>query len=237
MQKTSGVLGMSLQGNFMKIIAFGNSRYKRIAHNWALYLDHHKINNYTIYSLDENIYEYLAENKINTELLDLNIFNGKEWEKWAWGERMKFIHNLLNQGMDVLHSDLDAIWLKNPLGFITGEYDIISSIGTFPSDIYKKIGYTLCMGWAYYKSCQGVKELFNNILDKHEDRGFDDQIAFNRELFFDLKYSGLKVKALSQSIVSRTKPHDKETYVAHPHSKKTIDREQFLKNKKLWGLE
>ena len=58
----------------MKIIAFGNSRYKRIAHNWALYLQSYKIENYTIYSLDQEIYDYLVENNINTEMIFDDIF-------------------------------------------------------------------------------------------------------------------------------------------------------------------
>ena len=44
----------------MKIIAFGNSSYKRIAHNWALYLHRHGIENYTIYSLDAKDIEYFG---------------------------------------------------------------------------------------------------------------------------------------------------------------------------------
>ena len=30
----------------------------------------------------------------------------------------------------------------------------------------EKIGYTLCMGWIYYKSSTIVKQLFENILNK-----------------------------------------------------------------------
>jgi len=216
----------------MKIIAFGNRRYKRIAHNWALYLHQHNIKNYTIYSLDQDIYDYLVENKINTELLSINYSSGKKW----WKERVEYIYSLLNMGIDILHSDLDAVWQVNPLDFIEKDYDIVASTGTFPFDVYEKIGYTLCMGWIYYKSSDIVKELFQNILNKHKKKSFDDQIEFNRELFNSSKYQELKLKALDQSIISRDKSHTKDTYVAHPLSDRHIDREIFLKNKKLWIL-
>ncbi len=217
----------------MKIVAFGNSRYKRIAHNWALYLRRHKIENYTIYSLDQEIYDYLCKNNINTELLSLNIFESRVW---AWRERVKFIHSLLNQNINVLHSDLDAVWLRNPLSLIDRQYDIVSSTGTFPEDVYNKVGYTLCMGWIYYKSSSIVKELFQNIIDKYSHENFDDQDNFNRELFDNSGYKELKLKILDQSIVSRGQPYKENTYVAHPLSLKNIDREQFLKNKDLWIL-
>ena len=126
--------------------------------------------------------------------------------------------------------------MKDPLGFITGEHDIVSSTGTFPSDINEKIGYALCMGWIYYKSCAAVKEIFENILNKNNKNNFDDQVQFNREFFNNQKHANFKLKVLDQSIVSRGQPHDTNTYVAHPLSGKHINREKFLKNKKLWIL-
>lgn len=219
----------------MKIIAFGNSRYKRIAHNWVLYLQKHGIANYTIYSLDQDIYDYLVENEINTELLPLDIFEDGD-HLWNWRERLKFIFKLLNEGINVLHSDLDAIWLKNPLIFIEKDYDIVASTGTFPQNIYEKIGCTLCMGWIYYKSSTIIKELFQDILDKNTHDNFDDQIEFNHEIF-NGKWQNLKLKTLDQSIISRGQHHDVNTYVAHPLSPKHIDREKFLKSKNLWILE
>ena len=218
----------------MKIIAFGDARYKRIAHNWAIYLRNHGINNYTIYSLDCEIHEYLIENKINTELLDLNIFEGKTWK---WRERVKFVSALLNRGISVLHSDLDAIWLKNPLSFIEEDNDIVASTGTYPKDIYKKIGFTVCMGWIYYKSSPIVKLLLENTLNQGVNHNFDDQVEFNREIFNNPKHSSLNLKTLDQSIISRDQPHNENTYVAHPLSEKHIDREKFLKSKNLWTLQ
>lgn len=220
----------------MKIIAFGNNKYKRIAHNWALYLHRHRIENYTIYSLDQDIYDYLVENKINTELLSIDIFERENYLEWSWKERLKFIHKLLNKGVNVLHSDLDALWLKPPLDLIEEKYDIVASTGTFPQNIYKKLGYTLCMGWIYYKSSTIVKQLFSNILNKDIQNNFDDQKEFNLELFNNPEYKNLKVKTLDQSIVSRDRLHNKKTYVSHPLSDKDIDREDFLKRKNLWLL-
>lgn len=218
----------------LRIVAFGNRRYKKIAHNWALYLHHHKIKNYTIYSLDHDIYDYLCENDVNTELISLNMFESKSW---AWIERVKFIYNLLNDNVGVLHSDLDAVWLKNPLSLIDGQHDIIASTGTFPRSVYIQQGYTICMGWIYYKSSSIVKELFINILNQNTRDEFDDQVKFNTELFNTSKYQSLRLKILNQSIISRGENHDENTFVAHPYSDKNIDREKFLKDKKLWILE
>jgi len=217
----------------MKIIAFGNSRYKRIAHNWALFLQKHEITNYTIISLDQDIYNYLVGNKINTEL-EINMFDKSRLD---WRTRFEYIYSLLNNGTDILHSDLDAVWLHNPLSLIESEYDIVASTGTFPKDVYKEVGYTLCMGWIYYKSSTIVKKLFQNVIHGNTHENFDDQREMNRELFNNSKYKELKLKILDQTIISRGQPYNENTYVAHPLSGKNVDREAFLKNKNLWILE
>ena len=216
----------------MKIITFGNSRYKRIAHNWALYLHQHNIDNYIIYSLDRDIYQYLINRDINTQLYENTMFTHCNFRSI---DRMKIITQHLDSGINVLHSDLDAVWLKNPLNFITNDYDVIASTGTFPSPIYRRLGYTICMGWIYYKSCDIVTTLLRNTVDNHNCSS--DQLAFNRELFNGSRYKNLKLKTLDQSIVSRGQPHNENTYVAHPVSKKNIDREKFLKSKNLWILD
>jgi len=235
----------------MKIIAFGDSKYKKIAHNWALHLHRHEIDNYTIYSLDQDIYNYLVENKINTQLLDLNIFNKKTW---SWDERVKSIIRLLDQRHDILHSDLDAIWLKDPLCFIDSKYDIVTSTGTWPKKVFTACGFTACLGWIHYKSTPNTISFLKSTIANPEDclemRKMDDQFVFNKKLFLDKKVSvnvinnnqkqvcvdDMKILALSQSIVSRHTPHNEHTYVAHPLSGKHINREKFLKNKKLWIL-
>lgn len=211
----------------MRIIAFGNSRYKRIAHNWALYLQQHGITNYTIYSLDQETYDYLVENNINTELLNIAMFKSDFTHAnhgSSWDLRFNATRRLL-ESEDVLHSDLDAIWLRDPLGFIDNSYDIVSSTGRFP---HKN---ALCMGWIYFRSCNAVKKVFDNILDNQKD--FDDQQQFN----FEVAKHDLNIRMLGQDIVSRRKTHNDNTYVAHPSSDKNIDREKFLKRKNLWRLK
>lgn len=219
----------------MKIVAFGDFKYKYIAHNWALHLHNIGIFNYTIYSLDKIIHEYLLNVNINTDLLNISIFNDDP-KYWSWIERVKYISRLLDNGSDILHSDLDAIWLKNPTCFLSNDYDIIASTGSFPQDIFEKIGYTICMGWIFYKSSTITKDLLNNTLKIKTEANFDDQRELNRELFNKSKYKDLKLKIVDQSIVSREQKHDENTYVAHPLSPKDIDREKFLKESNLWIL-
>lgn len=228
----------------MKIVTFCNSRYKHIALNWISYLQSHKIYNYKIYALDQETFNFLNSLEVDTELIEVDIFNK---DKWSSILRFNYVLKLLKDGINVLHSDLDAIWLKNPLEFISHDYDIVSSTGKYPQNINERNGFTLCMGWIYYKSCDIVKDLIKNTIRNYplnpNQSNNSDQFALNNELFspknqsniFSEKYSNLKLKTLDQNIISRYNPHNCDTYVAHPYTAKRADREMFLKNEKLWN--
>lgn len=227
------------------IVAFADYKYRRIALNWAEHLKLLNISDYVVYSLDNDCYDFLLNHQINTQRLESNVSVNNRFDFRA---RFEIIFDLLKSGNDIIHSDLDAIWLRDPSEFIIGDYDIVASTGTFPPAIYKKIGFTLCMGWMYYKSNTAVKDVFSSINQKPINLR-DDQVLFNEALFDthlqynisdidsnikEVKFDEFKIKVLDQELVSRNIPRCKDTYVCHPLSPKNIDREEFLKEENLW---
>jgi len=64
-----------------------------------------------------------------------------------WLLRAQVIKHILEEGHDVLLSDTDAIWLKNPFEDIRrySEFDIISSRAAFPYEVTQRLGASLCM--------------------------------------------------------------------------------------------
>jgi hypothetical protein len=61
-----------------------------------------------------------------------------------WLERVRAMYELTRQGLPVLLTDLDAIWVKDPLPYMLAAgreqpqgYDLIVSRGYFPSEVYK----------------------------------------------------------------------------------------------------
>jgi hypothetical protein len=229
----------------MKIIAFGNSKYKRIALNWAKHLEMLDITNYIIYSMDRDIYNFLNSNKINTEMIPTSIFDEHHPD---WARRFRIIYDQLCSG-DIIHSDLDAIWLKNPEKYITPKYDIISSSGNMPARIYERLGLSLCMGWIYIKSTLNTKKLFESIINSKAT--FDDQILVNNYLMdqgissvskigsnaSNIVFGDINTLVLDQSVISRHKPHDNNTYIAHPLTTRHIDRELYFQKNGLWCLD
>jgi hypothetical protein len=268
-------------GKEMIIVAFADSGYKEIALNWAKHLEDLKIHNYVVYALDSGVYEFLQINNINTEQIIGSWFSSHpKWSKlskalkikWLrknidnilhkkgykvnhqgcnWRARFEKIYNLLDEGVDILHSDIDAIWLKNPLDYISKKCDISASTGAFPEVIFNKLGFTLCMGWIFYKANNNVKNIFKFILDKYPSR-FHDQEKFNEVLFENslksqinktsnpyvrnIMAKNINIDILDQKLISRFEGKVNDVYVHHPVSSQGCNRISLFKELGLWKL-
>lgn len=235
--------------NSLLIVSFCNFRYRRIALNWVRHLNNLDISNYLIISTDKKVFNFFLKKGIKTKL-DPSWSPSHKAES-GWRGRVKIIKDFIDDGVNILHSDLDAVWLKNPLHLID-DSDIVSSQGSFPDNVFKKLGFTFCMGWIFYRSNDRVMGLLNRILKFSGN--FDDQRIFNEYLStFPIKnlcddnvhflFGDLQVKVLSQNDIYRSPmaapletrlKKGAQSMVHHPVSLKSDDREQFLKKMKLW---
>lgn len=162
------------------ILAFADSHYDKVLENWLLAINKLKITNFVIICLDEKTYQALQNHNIPSYTYlhhgDLNTL---------WIHRFKLIRIAVMLGYHVIHSDIDAVWLKNPLATFfksNTTFDMAFSQGTFwPEDVHKAWQFVLCCGFFYLKSNFAVlhflKKLQLAIADLH-----DDQVALNRIL-------------------------------------------------------
>ena len=231
--------------NELLVVSFCNRLYKRVALNWVAYLKRLGITNYLIVSLDSETKNFLDENNINTKLMEGHIPRraGKGW-KW----RLQQTYDFLKSGTNIIHSDLDAVWLKNPLHLLDEESDIIASVdrGGFPSETFKRWKFTMCMGWMFYRSNSKVLGILEDILSNK--RNFDDQLEFNNYLSSKIALEDiyitmdgernawlktLKIRVLDEVKIKRG-DFDENAYVCHPLMKKHADCETQLKRRGLW---
>lgn len=64
-----------------------------------------------------------------------------------WLERVRIVYELISQKVPVVLSDLDAVWVRNPLPYILGAarsedqgFDLVTSRGSFPlSNVFKTV--------------------------------------------------------------------------------------------------
>lgn len=102
-----------------------------------------------------------------------------------WVRRIGVFSELLAAGEEFVHSDIDAIWVKNPLreGSAVGRYeDLVFSQGTvWPPDVHEQWGFVLCCGWFRARPTLAARAFFDG-LEQHVRETGDDQISVNRLL-------------------------------------------------------
>jgi len=164
--------------NLTTIIVFANYNYLLVLENWLESVNRIDVNNFLIISLDSKLHNYLIDKNINSRLRPCELDLGK-----LWIHRIEVIEELLCEGYDIIHSDADAVWLKDPQPYLANlNQDMIFSQGTYwPLDVYEKWNFVLCCGFFYIRNNKKTKSFFEQLKERvKEDK--DDQVSCNRLL-------------------------------------------------------
>ena len=160
------------------IVVFANYNYLPVLENWLEAVRRIHVENFMIISLDEKLHHYLQGKKIASLLRPCELDLGK-----LWIHRVDIILELMEEGYDIIHSDADAVWIKDPQPYLNKlDQDMIFSQGTYwPLDVHKKWGFVLCCGFFYMKSNKKTLDFMNKLAERVRiDK--DDQISCNRLL-------------------------------------------------------
>lgn len=158
------------------IIVFSDSKYLGVLLNWLIAIHRLGIRNYLVISLDEPIHAFLTERGFPSALLELD----GPLEK-LWHLRLIVLHALCAHGIDVIHSDSDAIWLRNPIEeYFSHDADhlVISQGTAWPYEIVARQGFVLCCGLFYLRSGGPTRALLDDLL-RHIALTNDDQTSLN----------------------------------------------------------
>eukprot|EP01036_Dinobryon_divergens_P024313 gene24313-32750_t len=115
---------------------------------------------------------------------------GRKYAMSVWLARVDFMISLLASGSDILLSDVDAIWLQNPMKTllrVANDSDIVAGKGWYPIELHRLWGSTLCLGFAYFKSSAFTIALLKEVSQLMKDEQLDpdrvdDQYSVNRVL-------------------------------------------------------
>lgn len=162
------------------IVVFANRRYLDVLLNWMEAMRRLGVTDYLVVSMDKKMYQHMRRHGIRTILAQ----SGKSLTD-LWILRIDVFYCLIDCGIDVVHSDADAIWLRNPIPEYfqaEKELDLIASQGTrWPPDVFKQWGFVLCCGLFYMKSTPASVALLKKLRGHVEETG-DDQKSLNQIL-------------------------------------------------------
>jgi hypothetical protein len=162
------------------IIAFADARYLPLLAIWLGNLRRLGLERIRIYSLDAQTTAWCREQ--GADAIELG-WSGDLRDLWV--RRIQIFSGLLASGEALIHSDTDAIWLRNPLreGSAAGcGEDLVFSQGTvWPPDVHAAWGFVLCCGWFLARPTPGVIAFFQALEADVRTSG-DDQMSVNRLL-------------------------------------------------------
>ncbi len=241
------------------VLVFADSGYQEILTNWYEHSHRFTQDNLLIIALDEKIFKSLLEKNIPAYLL---AWSGKLNSLWI--ERVKLIYQLLSFGYIVIHSDVDAVWLKNPIDYCEKiDADIIFSQGTiWPPAVHETLSVVLCCGFFMLRPTEKSLSFLKDWLQLVEIDG-DDQRALNQLLLskglswnlsdsnytleWNIKqfncFNSTQITAVENDLIIALLPHhlfqrlpeNKPGIVVHPLSKKEgLATKQVLKKNDCW---
>lgn len=98
-----------------------------------------------------------------------------------WEHRIAVLAEMLEAGEDVIHSDVDAIWLRDPWPDMNacGASAVFTQGTYWPRDVHEKNRVVVCCGLFYLAANASVLAFLNNVAGSLNEVK-DDQIAINR---------------------------------------------------------
>lgn len=159
-------------------VTFANLKYLPVLLNWILFLPQEQLARLRIYSLDKDLYHFLSERGFPTRLRPQTGPKNKLWQL-----RTKVFNDLIHEGQDFLHSDTDAVWLRDPHSILReADADLTLSQGTiWPHDVVLNQKFVGCCGFFLARS-NPKTQVFFRALSEHTANTGDDQVSLNRLL-------------------------------------------------------
>ena len=191
------------------IVTWANSHYYDFAINWVMHLEAAGATNYLVGAMDEDMYTRLRKVGVNTWLMGSQGIDSAAVKKdFGWGsknfhkmgrDKIRLIHDFTKTGVDVLISDIDVTWLRNPIPFFRRypQADILVSTDNLKNDThareeqaqhrfgdegleYNACGGTANIGMMWFRSTEGSQEITREWVDNLEkDDKLWDQAEFN----------------------------------------------------------
>ena len=173
------------------MVTWANNHYYDFVKNWVKHIRDCGMNNFLVGAMDNELLVRLIDDKVPTFAMQ----SGLTTADFGWGsknfhqmgrKKIELIHLFTKMGFDILVSDVDTAWLKNPLPFIRKfpEVDVLTSsdsLSDFAETEWSLERMTTGMAnigiMLLRKSAGALAKEWVHVLEK--DENIWDQNAFN----------------------------------------------------------
>ena len=167
-------------------ITFVTEGYIDLAKNWIRHVESSGyVGEIKIFALDS-----ASERGLPKDLVE-RVSSSITGLETLWNLRVKIFRSISQSRISFIHSDVDAVWLKNPLNYLSkSNAPFIFSQGTVhPPDVHKTLNFVFCCGFFYY-SAIAQPEMTQKYMKMWENRTRltqDDQTSINQLFLSDIK--------------------------------------------------
>lgn len=191
-------------------VTFANEGMYDFVVNWCEHMDEIGITNYLVGAMDESLYGRLRKIGVNAWLMGSKNIDDDEVKKdFGWGTRtfhkmgrdkIRLVHELTKTGFDVIVTDVDAVWLRDPFPFLRRypKADALVSIDNLRNHTsvvatqanhavdgegleHSACGGNKNIGIMWFRSTEGSQSFTQEWLNKLESNDKDwDQVVFNK---------------------------------------------------------
>ena len=160
------------------VCVFSNKEYTPILSFFNMYFSSAVKRKYLVIALDKETYYYCDKKNYCTYYSPFTEPFGVDFMQ----HQMEVIKKILTLNYNVLVSDIDAIWLKDPIPYtLSSSSDIVFSPGTIqPLEAFEKWGNVLCSGYFLLMANERVLRFLESVKKRMIYEG--DQPAINKEL-------------------------------------------------------
>ena len=176
-------------------VVLATARYQPVVDAWIEHAWRVGCRNYRIVCMDLDLLDALREQGDRTmyfwdvlpnaceERIDPPHERAERME-WLTRLRVKLFLHLATHGIDFVHSDADALWLRDPRPMLLENkgFDLLFSQGTtHPWSHFKAFGFTVCAGFFFARASSRTRAYFE-MVEQMADRRPSDQFRFNEVL-------------------------------------------------------
>jgi hypothetical protein len=178
-----------------KIVTFCSFNYADVLALWAEQSLSNIQGQIAVVCLDEKTKDVAARWPDITPVTVSHAFLDPSDRQTFWIKRLETLFSLQTGSDLLIHSDLDAFWLKPAVAELAKlDFDFVFSIDyALPNEIVKKWGFILCCGFFGFRPSPRTA-LFEAVWKREVARYFDDQIAVNVALdSLDMRWSDVGI--------------------------------------------
>ena len=182
-------LAEAVQREGAVVVSFASQEYLELAFEWAKAIRRCNVSNYLVVCGDAPTHDVLEARGIPVirahidtggmpdDFRSQNNYSARGLAMMAL--KLPAVDAILSRGLNVVLSDIDALWRHDPFPFLSDDVDLaFQRVVYLPPAVVECWGFSLCNGFVYFRSSPATRTFLQDCLRWHAEV-VSEQVATN----------------------------------------------------------